>query len=123
MVSVEVTNLEAAYLKIVESESKLQTQSRKPSAKINSSEAGDELLLQSNEMQSDVDMREVEAFIKTEGNPTALGQIKAVYIRRLLIFLREPRQWFLILSPMGNVIVIIMILISFFKLILSYSAL
>ena len=37
--------------------------------------------------------------------------------------MREPRQWFLIISPMGNVIVIILIMVSFFKLILSYSAL
>ena len=48
------------------------------------------------------------------------GQIKAVYIRRIAFFIREPRQWFLIISPMGNVIMIIAIIVSFFKLVLSY---
>lgn len=52
----------------------------------------------------------------TSGSNSFTSQYYAMFARRFTVFIREPRQWFLTVSPFINVLVTFLILYSFFNL-------
>ena len=90
MIAIEVTSLEDAYLKIVQSESKNKAEPHENDEKI-------------------------KEYFESRGTPNCLKQTWAMFLRRVLVFWREPRQLFMVLSPVINVICMMLILTSFIK--------
>jgi hypothetical protein len=89
-VALEMTSLEDAYLKIVKAE------------------AGD-AYKNDEQIQNEFVMR---CYKHTEGGSYFFKQIWAMCIRRYIVFIREPRQWFLTISPFINVVTAIAIIYS-----------
>jgi hypothetical protein len=58
----------------------------------------------------------MEEYMATESNPSFFAQAFGIFLRRLLVFTREPRQWFMILAPFLNVIAMIALIYTFFEL-------
>lgn len=51
----------------------------------------------------------------TNGDSSFIQQWIAMFCRRFIVFTREPRQWFLTISPFLNVCVSILIIYSFYN--------
>jgi hypothetical protein len=52
----------------------------------------------------------------TQGTSSFFSQYKAMFARRFIVFKREPRQWFLTVSPFINVLTTFLILYSMFDM-------
>lgn len=87
-VAIEMTSLEDAYLKIVASES----------------EAKDDVQIQNEQVMN--------TYQYTQGDSSFFSQFAAMFCRRFIVFIREPRQWFLTVSPFINVLTTFLILYS-----------
>jgi hypothetical protein len=65
------------------------------------------------------DAEDLEKYRKTSGNPTKCKKLCAIIHRRLIVFKREPRQWFLIFAPFLNIANIILIFQAIEKLLVA----
>jgi len=99
-VDIEMNSLEDAYVKIAEDEIKAKE-----------GELGNNSI--ENPVANSADAGEMSRYLDTLGNPSVCGQILALAIRRWIVFLREPRQWFMLIAPFINVISSLMILYAF----------
>jgi len=45
----------------------------------------------------------------TVGNPSFCQKLKAIFVRRFIVFMREPRQWMLVVSPFINIFNIVLV--------------
>jgi hypothetical protein len=48
----------------------------------------------------------LDGYLKSKGSYNRCKQIQAVFLRRLLVFTREPKQWIMIVGPFCFVIII-----------------
>jgi hypothetical protein len=53
----------------------------------------------------------------TVGTPNFMQKYKAIFKRRFIVFLREPRQWMLVVSPFINIFNIVMVFQGFENLV------
>lgn len=53
--------------------------------------------------------------MQIEGNQSFFMQIWASYLRRIIVFANEFRQWFLIIAPFVNVMTTVLIITGFIK--------
>ena len=58
----------------------------------------------------------MDMYRSTKGSESDSSQFKAMYLRRLKVFIREPRQWFFTISPFINVLTTFLILYSLLHL-------
>ena len=65
------------------------------------------------EIQNDYVM---DTYRSTLGESSFFSQYRAMIARRLLVFSREPRQWFLTISPFINTLTLVLIILSIFNL-------
>lgn len=87
-------SLEDAYLKIVKAESGANFKD-------------------DDQIQNEYIMQKYQS---TTGESSFFGQLFSMTARRLIVFTREPRQWFLTVSPFINVCIAFLIIYSFFSL-------
>lgn len=89
-----MTSLEDAYLKIVKAESGRDFKD-------------------DDQIQNEYIMNKYQL---TTGESSFFGQLYSMTARRFIVFTREPRQWFLTVSPFINVCIAFLIIYSFFSL-------
>jgi hypothetical protein len=89
-----MTSLEDAYLRIVKKDQQISE------------------LYQIERDSSD----KMDDYRAVRGEESAFSQFKAMYLRRMIVFTREPRQWFLTISPFANVLTTFLILYSLLNL-------
>ena len=89
-----MTSLEDAYLKIVKAEA--------GAACKNDEQIQNEFVMQ--------------CYQHTEGGSDFFKQVMAMCHRRYIVFIREPRQWFLTISPFINVLTAFLVIYSLFDL-------
>ena len=51
-------------------------------------------------------------YLKSEGSYNICKQIQAVFLRRLVVFSREPKQWIMIVGPFVFTIIIAFLLFA-----------
>jgi hypothetical protein len=52
----------------------------------------------------------VERYRRIEGSFNICSQIQAIFVRRLVVFWREPRQWMMIIGPFLNVMMVVLVI-------------
>lgn len=92
LVSLEMTTLEDAYVKIVKALT-----------------PGDQKCYDNTKTKESID-----AYRSTEGQSSWFKQFWGMFCRRLIVFVRERRQWFLTLSPFINIIMPMLIVYGFY---------
>lgn len=96
-IDLEMNSLEDAYVQMVEGE---QIINQDPSKKQNLFEA-----------KTEAKQKEtIDKYMRTQPQTTFFTQMMGITMRRFLIFIREPRQWFMILSPFIIVLSMIILL-------------
>ncbi len=58
----------------------------------------------------------MDTYRSTLGESGFFSQYRAMIARRLLVFSREPRQWFLTVSPFINTLSLVLIMLSLVNL-------
>lgn len=62
------------------------------------------------EAKREEETKHMDLYMRTQPNATFWTQLKAIIMRRFLVFIREPRQWFMIIGPFVNVLSMILLI-------------
>ena len=106
-VDVEMNTLEDAYIKMVER----GVEERRESVNTDQSSTHDSLnnpLLDNR----DEETARLEAYMDVKPNASFCTQFWGMFVRRMLVFYREPRQYFMIISPFIMVLSMILLLVT-----------
>lgn len=113
-INVEMTTLEDAYVNIA----KAEIDAHDKLAKEEVAEADGDHPVRNSQINDIEDpdhalIADLERYMSLEGDQSFFQQLWASYLRRLIIFANEVRQWFLVTAPFINVVTVVLVVIGF----------